>query len=623
MRRKRIAALMAGVDREYQQAFTWGMVSAARETDVDLCVFNCQGHADGFVRNDRGERAIFELPELSAFDGAVVLLATIPTEACRTHISALIAQYPELPLVTIDVQLAQSVMLAFDDQSSVRELTAHLLDEHHVRSAAVVTGPVETDVAMARCNACLQVLNARGIHVDADAIIEGRWVREGGRRAVDQLFSRGKPLPDVIFCGNDEMAFGVIERLAEHNLSVPGDVKVTGFDGLLEAEGRGLTTIRRPVDEAGKMAVSILMDWMDNGRPDLRERYLPTRTIYGESCGCVLDSKRASDYVRILSEERRGVENSLLHASFFGGLAGVSGEEEAGELIADFAQAWGATEMHVCIDPTVLSSAVTGRAASYPEELLLLSSWSGGNASAPSRFCVKELLPRLEEERSRPLALVFSPLYYIDKNLGYAVFDVEHATGYALYSLLTLLSGALMSLSLQTTVRAYASVLENKSTHDALTGLYNRRGFEKIVPPLFEQAIAEQRCFAVVSCDMDGMKHINDCYGHLSGDKAICRMSTALRVLETHGLVCIHISGDEFLAVGMVENERAAKTLLAALHESVDRLNREDPWLCDIAASMGAYAAVPCPGDHLNDYLLFADRRMYADKNSRRKPSLI
>ena len=64
MRRKRIAALMAGVDQEYQQGFTWGMYRAAREKDIDLCIFNCQGHADGFERDDSGERAIFSLPHL-------------------------------------------------------------------------------------------------------------------------------------------------------------------------------------------------------------------------------------------------------------------------------------------------------------------------------------------------------------------------------------------------------------------------------------------------------------------------------------------------------------------------------------------------------------------------------
>ena len=65
MKRKRIAALMAGVDREYQHALTDGMAKAARAAGADLCVFNCQGQPDGFVRDDRGERAIFDLARLA------------------------------------------------------------------------------------------------------------------------------------------------------------------------------------------------------------------------------------------------------------------------------------------------------------------------------------------------------------------------------------------------------------------------------------------------------------------------------------------------------------------------------------------------------------------------------
>ena len=77
-KRKRIAVLMAGVDREYQHALTKGMALAARTAGADLCIFNCQGQPDGFVRNDRGERAIFTLPDLHTFDGAAALLAPFP-----------------------------------------------------------------------------------------------------------------------------------------------------------------------------------------------------------------------------------------------------------------------------------------------------------------------------------------------------------------------------------------------------------------------------------------------------------------------------------------------------------------------------------------------------------------
>lgn len=615
MKRKRIAALMAGVDREYQQAFTRGMVHAARMQEVDLCVFNCQGHPDGFDRNDQGERAIFELPDLSTFDGAVLLLATIPTRECRELIIDKISRYPELPLVTVDDPLGDSATITFDDRSSVEELMNHLLDEHGVRSFALVTGPTESTVAMGRRAECMKVLEDRGITVPEDAIIVGGWVRDGGWKAAEKLLSRSEPLPEAIVCGNDDMALGVIERLSERGLNVPRDVIVTGFDALQEAEGRGLTTIRRPEWEAGKQAVRLLIDWIYHGRPVENSVQLPTRVIYGESCGCKLDARKASNYVRMISDERRTMEHGLMHAAFFfGGLAGVSGKEEAGEQINEFAKTWGAKEMYVCVDPTFLSNPVTSHSASYPAEMMLLSGWRDRRAEKQRFFTTKSLLPLLAEEHNEALALVFSPLYAMGRTLGYAVLDVTHATTYAQYSLLTLLSSALMSLSLQTTVRAYAMVLENKSTHDSLTGLYNRRGFDQAVPPLFEQAIAESRCFAILSCDMDDMKHINDRYGHLTGDKAICRMGKALRALEERGMQCIHISGDEFLAAGIVADEESANELLDCLRASIDSLNREDPWLCDIGASMGVYAAVPQLGEQLNDYLMKADHRMYLEK---------
>ena len=147
LRRKRIAALMAGVDQEYQQGFTWGMYSASQEKNVDLCIFNCQGYADGFDRNDAGESAIFTLPDLKDFDGVVALLDTIPTEECRQQIQGMLGQYPSMPLVTVDGQWGQSVSITFDDNSSVRELMKHLLEKHGMREFSLVTGPADNSVA--------------------------------------------------------------------------------------------------------------------------------------------------------------------------------------------------------------------------------------------------------------------------------------------------------------------------------------------------------------------------------------------------------------------------------------------------------------------------------------------
>lgn len=615
MRRKRIAALMAGVDQEYQQGFTWGMYSASQENDVDLCIFNCQGHADGFERNDKGERAIFNLPNLEDFDGVVLLLETIPTEECSAQILQMLSRYPDMPLVTVDSQWGQSVSITFDDDSSVRELMVHLLETHGMREFAMVTGPVGVSVADNRANVARQVIAEHGGNLPADAVFDGHWVLEGGRRAADKLLARGKPLPQVIVCGNDDMAFGVVERLREKGVRIPEDVAVTGFDARNEALGRGLTTINRPVQEAGKRAVHVLVDWMKNGKPEKPAYKMSTSIVYGDSCGCPFSGVRASRYVRLLSAERRGVEQTLLKgAGFFSGMSGMMDIAAVGEHIEEFARNWKAKQMHVCVDPEFLK-AEAGHEDRFPEEMLLLCSWSAGRRYPQQRFATQRLLPLLDQERDKPVALVFAPLYAADRGFGYAVFDMAHAAGYALYALLSLLSATLSSMSLHATVHAYAEALEDMSIHDVLTGLYNRRGFERVVMPVFRQAVREQRCFGIISLDANNMKYINDNFGHHMGDAAICRMSCMIKCLEKYNMTCVHISGDEFLVAGMVEDEADAMHLREVLEKEMERFNREDPWCCEIEAGVGVYAAIPQTEEEIGDFMRLADYQMYIDKD--------
>ena len=110
----------------------------------------------------------------------------------------------------------------------------------------------------------------------------------------------------------------------------------------------------------------------------------------------------------------------------------------------------------------------------------------------------------------------------------------------------------------------------------------------------------------------------NDEYGHLAGDEAICRMGKALHILEKYGITPVHISGDEFLAYGMTESHEDADRLIEIVNIELERINRSDPWICDISASIGAYSAVPGPDDTLDGFMTRADRAMYADKSRKR-----
>ena len=616
--KKRIAAIMAGLDKEYQQDFSRGMAEAARRHDVDLCIFNCQGQAEeGVIRNDQGENSIFDLPDLKTFDGVVALCYTMVSSKALDHIHELIRRLEDHPVVAIDTYIESAAEVTFDDAMSVRAMMEHLVGEHGCRRFAMVTGPMGNKVAMDRYNASCEVLYANGCVVES--VFDGSWTRDGGRTAAAGMLANPQGLPDAVVCGNDDMAFGVIEAFSAAGIRVPEDVKVTGFDALREAVGRGLTTVLRPVHKAGSTSVDILVEWMNGKRPKKRLTTLPTKLIVGSSCGCPGVPGTAEKYMRNLSEAHRNIERSLTRASgFSSSLAGVAGQAEAGKVISDFAGSWGVNEMHVCVAPDFLSPDAKLQETGYPGRMLLLASYSMGRTAPQIAFNTKDLLPILQLEHEEPLTLVFSPLYYLDKNFGYAVFDLNHATGFELYSVLTLLGGALMSLNLKSIVTAYATALEDMSMHDPLTGLYNRRGYNRLAPAMFADAQAHGRCFAVISCDMDGMKTINDQHGHMAGDTAITRMGKALRTLELDGMTCVHISGDEFIAVGIVRDGDHAMQLVENLEFAIEDINHRDRWICDIGASIGVFAAIPKLDEKLDDFLIRADGAMYRSKRGRK-----
>ena len=254
----------------------------------------------------------------------------------------------------------------------------------------------------------------------------------------------------------------------------------------------------------------------------------------------------------------------------------------------------------------------------YPDEMLLLYGVRNEKRYDFQMVSTAELTPALQEMRKKPVCLVFCPLYYRDRSLGYVAMDLGNGTGSILYPVLMLLNGALMSLYLQTNIKRSAAMIERMAIQDIMTGMLNRRGYMKRAPILLEKAKEEGKVFALLSADMDHMKDINDQYGHLMGDEAICRMGRALKKLEDYGITPVHISGDEFLAYGIVNDSDESYKMMNIVNTELEHINTEDPWICNISASIGVYAAVPKEEDNIDIFMTMADRSMYAEKNKRK-----
>ena len=624
MSRKKIAVLMASIDREYQQDFARGLAAAGAQYDTDICIFNSQGHMNVDIStSETGESMIYELPDLNEFDGIISLLATMGSESAYRRAAALLAPLKDKPHVSIDVPLEGAVTICFDDHYSMREMTAHLINKHGARRFAMVSGPLNHDVALERINACRETLREYGLTLSDRMIIDGEWTRIGGRNAAEKILSMGGQLPDAVICGNDDMALSVIECFHEHGIRVPGDVAVTGFDALREAIMRGVTTICRPVDRSARKAVEVLTRWIDGEKPEQNTIQLPTVPIYGQSCGCEHSLEHMGDKLRAMATERWNMETILTRVSMFSGsLAGVGDEKEAVGKIREFANSWNIREMYLCVDPAICRPGVTEKPPAdspYPEDMLLLFGIRDGREYPSELFRRRDLTPVLQEMRKNALTLVFCPLYYRNHSLGYVAMNLGEGTGAALYSVLMLLNGALMSLYLQQNIRRYATTIEQMAIQDIMTGMLNRRGYNEKAPAIMQEATEKKKKFVMMSVDMDHMKAINDAYGHLMGDEAIRRMGRIMRVVETIGLTPVHISGDEFLAYGILDDGREAGEVTELVRQEIRRSNEADPWIREISASMGIYAAVPQTGEDIDDFMSNADQAMYEEKKRKKR----
>ncbi|MCR4715629.1 MAG: GGDEF domain-containing protein [Lachnospiraceae bacterium] len=151
---------------------------------------------------------------------------------------------------------------------------------------------------------------------------------------------------------------------------------------------------------------------------------------------------------------------------------------------------------------------------------------------------------------------------------------------------------------------------------DGLTGLYNRSKLNQQL----EEWEANEDNYCIISLDLNGLKTVNDNYGHNAGDELLKVFGKALKdVFEEEGGMVGRIGGDEFMVimrrVGTEEVEQALRMLDAKLE--VINTVKDVPW--DYSTAYGYGFRVECSEDFIHQTYLLADQRMYEAKKEHHK----
>ncbi|MBI5440196.1 MAG: GGDEF domain-containing protein [Deltaproteobacteria bacterium] len=161
--------------------------------------------------------------------------------------------------------------------------------------------------------------------------------------------------------------------------------------------------------------------------------------------------------------------------------------------------------------------------------------------------------------------------------------------------------------------------LRRLSLTDHLTGLYNRRGFLALSEQQMRVAMRDQKPMMVISADLDGLKEINDTFGHKEGDTSIIETSQILRESFRKSDVIARIGGDEFaILLTGGEAEFESSKIIARLNNVVGKYNLKSSKKYRIEVSVGfAYLDVSSLYT-LEELLHRADTMMYEQKRLKR-----
>jgi diguanylate cyclase (GGDEF)-like protein len=162
-----------------------------------------------------------------------------------------------------------------------------------------------------------------------------------------------------------------------------------------------------------------------------------------------------------------------------------------------------------------------------------------------------------------------------------------------------------------------AEELRKQSLVDELTGLYNRRGFLFLANQYARTAARRKQRFAILFLDLNGLKAINDTFGHDVGDQAIRRMGKLLKATLRESDIAARLGGDEYVALIDGADEGTVTRILERIGRQIELEAKGKGGGYVLSASSGAAYQVADGARSIDDLLAEADRRMYAQKSKR------
>ena len=608
----KICAFIGDLYRDYSAGIVNTLRARALERGHHIDVFgNCSVPSDNSL-HAQGLKSVMSLPDLQGYDGIIICSDTLDQGGISREIVDTLSSTPNLPpIISIRTIVEGFYSIIPDNRQIMYDISKYVIGKCETSDIGFVTGRDDLTDSQERLAGFEDAMREAGYEVKENMIFHGNyWVTQGPQTA-DHFIKEDGTLPEAIICSNDYMALALMDELTLRGYKLPDDTMITGIDDI-EAAGihiPSLTTSNIPEETLANSAIETLERLLNGEHVDFYIS-VPGKLILRESTRDsadrdVFDAYRKLDIIRKTAFDV--TRNFVIMNATYEDL--ITPEQYHQVTMENLIQLGFFTKCYLCYfrenDRTVFG---------YFEN-------DGEIHLSDIEFSNDQLLPDRFLDTDSGVR-IFLPIYYKNEVYGYGAFEIKpdskEFVSEKLEFILMLLAQTINRSRLYSKLFAISDVMD-LYVKDALTGLYNRRGFEKNITNYFDKDNKMKQPLAVVSIDMDGLKYINDTFGHSAGDEAIKAISACISSAVNKNEIAARMGGDEFEVVLVLDNIGRIGQFIRTLRNQIKKANDENDYPYLLSASVGTCELTDWAD--LLECMNKADKAMYLEKKTKKSRS--
>ncbi len=641
--KKVIAVCGVWLYEEKEYGFIKELNRLCKDSDYIVMAFNFSIDTLDIEDDIIREKKLLELMSYIDCAAVVIMGETIKSEHMYNLIKKAISGM-NVPTFSLEYYVEGCINISMRFGDGFKRIVKHVIEDHGCRKVNMIAGVKGNPFSMDRVEAYKEVLAEAGIPFEEERLEYGDFWERPAKAATYKFLESGD-IPEAIVCANDAMAVACCEVIKEKGYSVPEDIIVTGFDGIDSAQicYPSITTVAPDYSQEVEMLLDLLGRIEKGEKIDTSEiRYIDFTVVKNQSCGCGKpDEREVHERIKtlsILSNDQKwhmmALNKMLLNSNELYRLSDMP------PFINECVGLWVQNLFFISVYEQYFDSLGHGGNSSEKKMIAedscitMLRVQDFETIPDPVPFKENILMPDFKEilRKDKGYDMFMVRLLNTKSDLyGYIIEGFRNTDARSMRRceefglfLSTAIESVLKNrklMQLNERLKLINKEMEQASVRDYLTELYNRRGFYDEIYKIVHSEEDRDKYLTFFSIDMDGLKIINDTYGHDEGDFALKALANAIKHFAARNGICARYGGDEFVCAIVTDAEtnltadimRERFNLMFAKNKEL----KKKPY--EVCASIGCRCAKIDDSINLNAMMREADMDMYQDKMSRRK----